>query len=129
MNLTNLIDTAFTLLIAFMLVAPMLKHGIDMDLPQVSHENISTTGKPLIVAIGKPPAEGFDVPIYIEGQRVTLEELADAVKERLSTHPETSVVIEADKSVMWETLAKVLAVLKNNSVENLALITEPENFN
>ena len=126
MNLTNLLDTAFILLIAFMLVAPMLKHGIDLDLPVVSQQALQSESNTVVIAIAKRPLEELTEPIYIEDKRVDLDELEGIIRDKMRKFPDFDVAIEADKTVTYETFAKVLGLLKNLGIDNIGLVTEPE---
>lgn len=126
MNLTNLIDTAFTLLIAFMLVAPMIKHGIDIDLPKVSAKNIQTETKALTIVIDEAPTPGMSEPIYIEDRRVELEEIPAIIEDWQTRYAQVNVVIEADRASTYNTFAEVMGVLKRIGIDNVGLITQPE---
>ena len=128
MNLTNLLDTAFTLLIAFMLVAPTIKHGIELELPKISRGEMQTESKTLTIAIKKKAFEDTVEPIYIEDQRVTLDNLKDIIRERQAIYPKMSVLIEADKDATYDTVAKVLATLQNLGINNVGLPTLPEDL-
>jgi biopolymer transport protein TolR len=128
MNLTNMLDTAFILLISFMLIAPMIKHGIELNLPKVSRENLKTTDRTLTIVIKKRPMETMADPLYIDEKRVTLEELTQAVIELREKFPGMAVVIEGDLASSYGTLAKVLGALMNNGIENVGLVTEPEDL-
>ncbi len=125
LNLTNMLDTAFTLLIAFMLVAPMIKHGIDLRMPQVRSGQIATSTNTTTIVIAGAPEEGFEEPIYIEDQRVTLADLEGLLAERQMSFDNMSVVVEADKSVTWNTVAQVLGTAKRLGITSIGLVFEP----
>jgi biopolymer transport protein ExbD len=125
MNLTNMLDTAFILLLAFLLVAPMIKHGIELELPGTAAGALSTETKTLTVAIGRSPGEGLPDRIYIEDRRVTLEEMSQIVRERQTEDAKLSVLVEADRKVTYETIAQVMASLKAIGIEAIDLPTEP----
>lgn len=125
MNLTNLLDTAFILLIAFMLVAPMLKHGIELDLPKVSRKDLQTEAKTITIVIAKSPEEGFAEPIYVEDQRVDLEGLEAIIRDTMEKFANFSVAIEGDEASSLGTFAQVVGLLQNLGVEKIGLVTEP----
>lgn len=127
MNLTNLMDTAFILLIAFMLVAPVLKHGIDLQLPQVSRQQLSSGGETMTIVIAKAPAAGMSEEIYVDDQRLTLDELKSEVRLRKESDG-LDIVIEADAEARYDMVAKVIALLKNLGVDGVGLATEPESL-
>jgi biopolymer transport protein TolR len=133
MNVTNLLDTAFTLLMAFMIVAPSIKHGIDLELPQTRGEIIDRDDtKTISVIIERSDEEGGEDRIYIEdtseqdkARRVTLEELARDLELQKMTHPKLDVSLEADGRVRHETFAKALGVIKASGIESVGIVTEP----
>lgn len=128
MNLTNLLDTAFTLLISFMLVAPTIKHGIELELPRISRQEMQTDIKTLTIAIKKKQFEDTVEPIYVEDDRVELEELKTIIAMHRELYPQMSVLIEADKAATYDTVAKVLATLQNLGINNVGLPTRPEDL-
>ena len=76
LNVTNLLDTAFILLMAFMIVSPAIKHGLELELPTAQGQNIDST-KTLTVVIMKRAASSGPAPIYVDDRRVSLEELKE----------------------------------------------------
>jgi biopolymer transport protein ExbD len=128
MNLTNLMDTAFILLIAFLLVAPVLKHGIEIDLPKVSVAPISTESKTVTIVITRSPEAGFGEQIYVEDERISLEDLDALIQDKKAQYEKLDIMIEVDKTARYDIFAQVLARLKNLGVENIGLPTEPESL-
>ena len=126
MNLTNLLDTAFILLIAFMLVAPMLKHGIEIELPEVSRGPIQTSENTITIVIQKSPEEGFPPRIYIEEQRVELGEIEEIIRANMERYAALSIAIECDRNATFEPYAKIMSLLQNIGIKNIALVTLPE---
>jgi biopolymer transport protein ExbD len=125
LNLTNLLDTAFTLLIAFMLVAPSVKHGIELDLPQVSRQNMSTEPETVTIVIQKQQLAGAGDLLYIDDKRLDLAGIQDFMQNKLRANPKVSVVIEADKNATYDTFAKLVGLIQNVGIENIGLTTEP----
>lgn len=125
MNLTNLLDTAFVLLIAFMLMAPMLKHGVELNLPRVQKGGgpISTQQSTVTIVIGKAVTADASAPIFIDdSERQSLDEMAEALTKRKESVEELSVVIEADRTVPWESVAQVLARVKQVGISKVGLV-------
>ncbi|MFH0793285.1 MAG: biopolymer transporter ExbD [bacterium] len=126
-NVTNMLDTAFVLLITFMIVAPTLKHGIKLELPSVTASSLQPR-KPLTVVV--QTAEGDTTPgagrYYIDNERVTLEELEDKLAANALREKETDVLLEAGREVPWETMAAVMAAIKRAGVENIGIVTNPK---
>ncbi len=125
MNVTNLLDTAFILLMAFMIVAPALKHGIELELPSVRGENLDSI-KTVTVVIQKPAAPGGPDRIYIEDRRYSLEELGEELRRRRQLFPELDVLLEADKAVPWDTIAKTMSTIRQAGIAQFGAVLEPE---
>jgi biopolymer transport protein ExbD len=128
MNLTSLIDVVFILLVAFMIVAPVLKQGINVDLAKVEGGEPLTPARPVSVVIDFEP--GDDEPrIYFDEDRISLDRLRTRLQARLdfslSTDEEISVLIEPDAQVPTEVTLQVLAIVIDVGVTNYGFVTEP----
>jgi biopolymer transport protein ExbD len=128
MNLTNMLDTAFILLLAFLLVAPMIKHGIELELPATGAGALNTETKTITNAIARSAGEGLPDRIYIEDQRVTIEELSQIVQQRNAQEANLSVLVETDRRVAYESFVQVMAALKAIGIEAIDLPTEPSDI-
>lgn len=130
LNLTNLLDTAFVLLIAFMLVSPVIRMGIDLQLPKVTQAPIqidSESKSTLTISIRKKQIEGAEEPIYVDGERrVTMEELREIIEQKKAGDPKLAVVVEGDTNASFGPVAKVLGMLKNMGIANVGIPTDPE---
>lgn len=126
MNLTNLIDTAFILLIAFILVAPAIKHGIDLELPYVEKSgHIEAESRTVTIAIRRDPLGGDMDWIYVEDQRLDMEQLRDLIVDKQSKYEQLDVLVEADKLSTYNTLAQVMAEMVSLGISNLGFVTAP----
>lgn len=123
-NLTSLMDVTFNLLIAFMLVAPTLKHGMKLDLPEVEASNLKPK-KSLMVVIRKAPEAGEEERIYLNDRRVTIEELTENLSAVYEKKADQDVLIEADRNIPYEIVAQVLNAIQKAGVESVGLVTEP----
>lgn len=124
-NLTSLLDLTFVLLIAFMIVAPALKHGIKIDLPKVDADSI-VPKKAYSIVIKKRKTGESESNIYLNEKRVDLDEIFEKLQANYERDPEIDVLIESDKSVLWDDFAKVLGAVRKAGVRNIGLVTEPE---
>jgi biopolymer transport protein TolR len=123
-SLTSMMDVTFNLLIAFMIVAPTLKHGIELDLPEVEATNLKPKDS-LTVVIRKAPQGGEDERIYLNDRRVSLNDLTERITALYERKPDIDVLVEADKTVPYETFARVLNSIRKAGVDNIGLVTEP----
>jgi biopolymer transport protein ExbD len=137
MNLTNLLDTAFVLLITFIIASPTMRNGLDLKLPEVTTKATSTETptKPLTISIQKK-RELPDQPewIFVDGTiRVDLTDGPDSLRslvqgrKRLLVPGKTlDVVIEMDKDARYDVLAKVLGLLQLEGIDSIGLPMNPE---
>lgn len=129
LNITNLLDTAFILLITFMLVAPQLDHGITVDLPKVK-EAPALTPEPertMVVHIRRPDAADGRTEewIYLDGEQVTLEQLEERVRAARAARPELAIVVQGDLGAGWGVGVEVLGAIKRAGVSNIGIGAEP----
>ncbi|OGS37512.1 MAG: hypothetical protein A2293_12685 [Elusimicrobia bacterium RIFOXYB2_FULL_49_7] len=122
MNLTNLIDVTFALLIIFMITAPLLTQGVKVELPKLTASSIETVNT-IAITVMK------DRTIYVEqdGKRnkIPLARFEEKFKELYSLAGEKPVVVNADKAVPYGIVMKVIGVLKESGVEKLGFLTDP----
>lgn len=118
-SITNLVDVAFVLLIIFMITAPILQGGIEVQLPQAEARPIDTPDA-VVVSIAD------DGGLFIEKTRVTDDEFEDVLKAHLGDAADAVVTVKSDQVVEWGRLATVLGYLNRMQV-NIALAVEPQN--
>ena len=114
-NVTSLVDVSLTLLIIFMLVAPMMKHGIDIQLPDVSSKGVDL-GSQIVVTVDS------DRNIYLGERRIS----AAALVKYLRQVSNKNVFLKADKGVKYGFVMNVMGKMKSAGIENIGLVTEPK---
>lgn len=125
MNVTNLLDTAFVLLMAFMLVAPTVQHGLELQLPAVAAGTLASEEKTVTLVIQPPQIEGGTERVFIEDARVPLEDLGDRMAKEKAANPKVSVVLEIDKEVRYSVVAEVISQLQAAGIEGVGFATDP----
>jgi biopolymer transport protein ExbD len=122
-NVTPMADIMIVLLIIFMVITPMLQKGVDVKLPIASNtKERKDEPKTIIVAIKK------DGTTYLNSiPQKDAAELTPQVKERLEEAPEGQkiVYLKADSDLEYSEVMKVMDLLREAGVEELALIAEP----
>jgi len=122
-NVVPYIDVMLVLLIIFMITAPMINHG-QIELPQIG-KSLATPAAPLEVII---KADGSltlrDRAKSAVEQKVDINQLIEAIKQKQAENAEQPVVIAADKSVRYEEVIKVMDILQQNQVQKVGLLAQ-----
>ena len=114
-NVTPFVDVMLVLLIIFMVTAPLLQQGIDINLPQAKGKEL-TTPERVDITIKK------DGKIYLDKTTVTLE----ALRAHLSKNKNREVFLKADKDVPYGLVVEVMGELREIGIEKLGMVTEPK---
>lgn len=120
-NVTSLVDITLVLLIVFMLTAPLLQEGMEIELPRAEVEGIDMSDS-WIVTVGR------DGTIFLNERRVALEDLGALVETRILGGASHEVFVRGDAGVPYGTMVRVIGVLKKAGVENLGLVAESEDL-
>jgi biopolymer transport protein ExbD/biopolymer transport protein TolR len=118
-NVTSLVDVAFTLLIIFMITAPILQGGIEIDVPEAPSGPISASD-PLVVSIDE------DGQIYLDDAPVTLDEFEAAIGPLLEQRDTDEVFVQADANLSYSLVLRVVGRITEAGAESVSLVAEPE---
>lgn len=119
-NVTPFVDVMLVLLIIFMVTAPMMREGIDVDLPDVEASGISMPEEPLVITINKKGE------VFINETSVKVAKLRVKLKAIVKRRKDKMVLLKADSSVKYGQVAKVMAEVRGAGIEKLGMMTEPE---
>jgi len=120
-NVTPFVDVMLVLLIIFMVTAPMMIQGVDVNLPQTTAKEIKTSQEePLILTVNK------DKQITIEKTVIKLEDVGTKLEAILKYREDKQVLLRADTDVPYGFVVKVMAAAKRAGIEKMGMITEPE---
>ncbi len=117
-NITPFVDVVLVLLVIFMLTAPILQSGIEVDLPKTRTVKIAPQER-VVITLNK------DNDIYVGNSSVNINQLGAIVLGQLKGAGETPVYIRCDRRVTFEAFAKVVDALKQAKINNLSIVTEP----
>jgi biopolymer transport protein ExbD len=121
-NVTPMADIMIVLLIIFMVITPMLQKGVDVRLPQAGNtKERKDEPKSIVVAVKK------DTTTYLGAAKLDNQaELGPQVKERLQDLPEGARIIylKADDGLPYSEVMKVMDIVREAGVEEVALISE-----
>ncbi len=119
MNLTSMVDILFMLLIIVMITAPMMHAQVDLSLPKSAAARV-TDESTVTVSITR------DGKLYIGKTEISYDELPKKLWELKQTKNLHSVALRADKDVRYETIMKVIGLIKEGGIEDLGLVALPE---
>ncbi len=120
-NVTPLVDVMLVLLIIFMVTAPMMTQGVDVDLPQTTSKPLKQDDKPIVVTIDPQGGIFFN---QIQGDRKILQQqLAELAANQGTDMP---IFLRADKQVPYGIVAQVMADIKDAGFLKLGMVTQPE---
>jgi biopolymer transport protein TolR len=125
-NVVPYIDVMLVLLVIFMVTAPLLTQGIEVDLPKAAAQPIQDVpnSPPLVLSVDK---EGN---LYInvgddEDKPTTGEEVIRRVGIVLRTSPETQILVKADRAVPYGNVVGAMVVLQQGGAESIGFVTDP----
>ena len=119
-NVTPLVDVMLVLLIIFMVTAPMMQQGIDIDLPETASSGVETNEDPFILTIKK------NGKIFAGKSELKINKLREKIRAIFATRKNKQVYIKADKNVNYGTVAQTMAEVRAAGVFNIGLITIPK---
>ena len=109
-DVTSLVDVAFTLLVIFIITAPILQGGIEVSIPRADVQAITQQESPFFVTVMR------DGQIFMEETPVTLPELESGLPQLLSTGTVERVFIRADSLAPWGPVLRTMAAAINSGV-------------
>jgi biopolymer transport protein TolR len=120
-NVTPLVDVMLVLLIIFMVTAPMMQQGIDVDLPQTAAGGVQPSEDPFLVVISK------DGQINVGSTVLSKDVLQTKIKAIFQTRRNKQIYIQADRSVDYGVVAEVMGEIRAAGITSIGLITLPKN--
>jgi biopolymer transport protein TolR len=118
-NVTPCVDVMLVLLIIFMVAAPMMTQGVDVNLPKTESKNIKTSEDPLMLTVNNKKE------IFLESHQIPLESLEIKIKKIFENRRNKEVLLRADKDIPYGFVINVIASVKKAGIEKLGMVTEP----
>lgn len=124
MNITPMVDIVFTLLIIFMVAAPLIEQGVDLDLPQTETVPIESPKDKFIIRVfdGKTEAQN---KIFIDTTEVPLNELETKLSTNEKLKEQQEVFLHASRKLSYGYVVRVMAIIKKAGAKSISLVTEP----
>ena len=117
-NVTPMVDVMLVLLIIFMIAAPLLTVGVEVDLPRAQVPELRGTDEPLVVTV---QADGS---LYLQDSAVALEELGPRLVAITENNPEVRIFVSGDRGVPYGDVMTVMGALNQAGFTHIALRAE-----
>jgi biopolymer transport protein TolR len=118
-NVTPLVDVMLVLLVIFMVTAPIIQQGVQVNLPQTKASAIAGSEEPLIVTVAK------DGKIYLNDNVIGLADLGAKLSAIKKLQADKQVYLRADQDVRYGTVMKTIAEIKQAGIEKLGMVSRP----
>jgi biopolymer transport protein TolR len=118
-NVTPLVDVMLVLLIIFMVSAPMMNTGVEVDLPAAQAPQVEISEEKLLLTVGK------DQKVYLGRDEVAYERLEATLLANDRMQREKELYVQADETVPYGFVVKVIAIVKKAGITKLGLVTDP----
>lgn len=118
-NVTPLVDVMLVLLIIFMITAPMMTQGLNVDLPEVTSKSLRQEDTPIVITINE------DGGISIGKTSLVRALMIQDLQKRYSANKDQSIFLKADKNVAYGIVVGVMADIKTVGFDKIGMITKP----
>ncbi len=119
-NVTPFVDVMLVLLVIFMVTAPMMHQGMDIDLPETTTQALRVRDDPLILSVKR---EGG---YYLGRTEVKLDELVTKLEAIFEARDSKQIYLRADKNAPYGTVVKAMAAAREAGSTELGIVTELE---
>ena len=118
-NITPLVDVVLVLLIIFMVAAPMLQMGIDVNLPRVKARSVDVNEEKLVLTVDGRKE------LFLNKNKVALGDLRAKLENIFTSRIDRDLFLRADRNVPYGYVVEVMAEVRKAGVDKLGMITEP----
>jgi biopolymer transport protein TolR len=117
-NVTPFVDVMLVLLVIFMVTAPLLQYGVEVDLPEPSRKALEIPKEQVVLSIQK------DRTIHVDRYKVSLKDLGPKLKAIYQGRKDKEIFLNADKEVPYGFVVNVMSVIREAGIDRMGLITE-----
>ena len=118
-NVTPLVDVMLVLLVIFMVTAPMMQQGVQVNLPKAETKALPSPEESVVVSVEK------SCRIFINSSEIPAGDLRSKLSEMFASRTKKEVFLKADTDVPYGEVGKTMAEIKGAGIERLGMVTEP----
>jgi biopolymer transport protein TolR len=118
-NVTPLVDVMLVLLVIFMVTAPMMQQGVQVNLPKANTKAMTQQDEAVVVSVDK------DGKVFINKDEIPPAELRGRLSTMFASREKKEVFLKADAGVPYGEVVKTMADIKSAGIERLGMVTEP----
>ena len=118
-NVTPLVDVMLVLLVIFMVTAPMMQQGVQVNLPKAETKALPAPEESVVVSIERSGK------IFINATEIPAGDLQTKLKDMFAARSKKEVFLKADRDVTYGEVVKTMAEIKGAGIERLGMVTEP----
>ncbi len=118
-NVTPLVDVMLVLLIIFMITAPMMTQGVNVDLPETTAKSLRQEEKPVVISVTK------DGDISINNITMVRALLIQELQNKYTANKDQPIFIRADKNALYGSVVTLMADIKSVGFDKIGMITKP----
>jgi len=117
-NVVPLVDVVLVLLVIFMVTAPLLYRGLDIELPRTATNTIAPEER-VVLTVTKQRE------VFLDKEKVSLDRLLGALDRLKERSPQVTLYLRADRQVPYGDVVQVMDSVKQAGIERLGMVTEP----
>ncbi len=118
-NVTPFVDVMLVLLIIFMVTAPMMMQGVDVNLPRTTTQAIPSEEERLVISITAKR------DIYLNEYKISLDSLRRKLEAIFQNRPDRAVFLRADETLPYGFVMEVMAAIRQSGIKRIGMVTEP----
>jgi len=118
-NVTPFVDVMLVLLIIFMVTAPMMMQGVDVNLPRTTTQAIPSEEERLVISITAKR------DIYLNEYKISLDSLRSKLEAIFQNRPDRAVFLRADETLPYGFVVEVMAAMRQSGIKRIGMVTEP----
>jgi biopolymer transport protein TolR len=119
-NVTPFVDVMLVLLVIFMVTAPLMQQGMDVNLPETTTQPLQLSEEPLVLTVQR------DGRTFLAREEIAAEGLAEKLSAVFAARGDKELYLQADREAPYGLVVKAMAAARSAGVTKLGIVTEPE---